>query len=317
LLPANDAVFDARFSHQTGEQGQDIYQADMRGQPIVVQAGDTGKNELRFFAGAKKLSVMQDYEDQLKVDRFDLAVDFGRLYLLTKPLYYFLSSLGEYIHKTFGTDKSFGIALLLMTVLLRALTFPLQNKAYKSMNRMKDMSPKIHALKEKYKDDKAKFQQEMLELYKKEKINPASGCLPILLQIPIFFALYKVIYITLDMRHAPFWGWIHDLSAPDPTNVFNLFGLLPYQTPVFLVIGAWPILYGITMWAQQKLNPKPEDVTQQQVFAMMPWMFMFIFAKFPAGLVIYYTWSNLLGVVQQYTVRRLNPSTPAEKKKHA
>ena len=314
LLPQNDQLFDARFSHETGALKQDIYQVDMRGQALVVPANGAAKTDMRFFAGAKKLSIMQDYEDELKIDRFDLAVDFGRLYILTKPLYYLLSSMGEYIHKEFGTAKSFGIALLLMTVLLRALTFPLQNKAYKSMNRMKDMAPKINALKEKHRDDKPKFQQEMLEFYKKEKINPASGCLPILLQIPIFFALYKVIYITLDMRHAPFWGWIHDLSAPDPTNVFNLFGLLPYQLPVFLTIGAWPILYGLTMWAQQRLNPKPEDPTQQQIFALMPWMFMFIFAKFPAGLVIYYTWSNLLGVIQQYALRRFNPGTTPQEK---
>lgn len=321
LLPEHNEVFDARFSHQTGEMKQDIYQVDLRGQAITVEPGATAKNDMRFFAGAKKLKIMKEYEDELNIERFDLAVDFGVLYILTKPLYYILSAMGDYIHKEYGIAQSFGIALLLMTVLLRAVTFPLQNKAYKSMNRMKDLGPKIHALKEKHKDDKVKFQQEVLEVYKKEKVNPASGCLPILLQIPIFFALYKVIYITLDMRHAPFWGWIHDLSAPDPTNVWNLFGMFSFSTPEFIVIGAWPILYGVTMWAQQKLNPQPEDEMQKQIFAMMPWMFMFVFAKFPAGLVIYYTWSNLLGVVQQYSLRRLNPGmAPArkpKKKKHA
>lgn len=201
---------------------------------------------------------------------------------------------------------SFGMALLVMTVILRGLTFPLQNKAYRSMNRMKDLAPKIQAIKEKHGDNKEAFQKDVMEMYKREKINPASGCLPILLQIPIFFALYKVIFITLDMRHAPFWGWINDLSTPDPTSVFNLFGLLPFDAPGFLVLGAWPILYGITMWLQQRLNPQPEDPTQKMIFGMMPWIFMFVFAAFPAGLVIYYTWSNILGVLQQYSLRRMN-----------
>lgn len=320
LLPTNGEKFDARFSHQAGAMKQDIYQADMRGQPVVVMPNETAKTEMRFFAGAKKLQILNDYEDTLKVDRFDLAVDFGVLYFLTKPLYYFLSMLGQFFHDEFKMAISFGMALLVMTVILRGLTFPLQNKAYKSMNRMKDLGPKIHALKEKHGEDKAKFQQEVMELYKREKINPASGCLPILLQIPIFFALYKVIYITLDMRHAPFWGWVHDLSAPDPTNLFNLFGLLHFDTPAFMVIGVWPLLYGITMFLQQRLNPQPEDPVQQQVFALMPWMFMFIFAKFPAGLVIYYTWSNILGIVQQYSLRKLNPELAppkkSKKKKH-
>jgi YidC/Oxa1 family membrane protein insertase len=315
LLPLNQDSFDARITHQTGSVGQDIYQTDLREQPITVAAGQTGKSEIRFFAGAKKLDILNDYEKSLEVPQFVLAVDFGILYLLTKPLYHLLSYLGNFFHSEFNTPFSFGIALLVITVLLRGVTFPLQNKSYRSMNRMKDLGPKMNALKEKYADDKAKFQQEVMALYKREKINPASGCLPILIQIPIFFALYKVIYITLDMRHAPFWGWINDLAAPDPTNVFNLFGLLPFTTPEFLVIGAWPLLYGITMFIQQRLNPQPEDPIQKQVFAMMPWMFMFIFAKFPAGLVIYYTWSNLLGIVQQYMLRKLHGTEPVKKKK--
>lgn len=314
LIPANDQVFDARYAHQDGSLGQDIYQADLRETPVVTEPGATQKNALRFFIGAKKLSVLNDYEEKHDVNHFDLAVDFGVLYLLTKPLYHILTFLGNFFHDTFHLDVSFGVALLTLTVFLRLLTFPLQNKAYRSMNKMKDLAPKLHALKEKYPEDKVKFQQEVLQLYKTEKVNPASGCLPILLQIPIFFALYKVIYITLDMRHAPFWGWIHDLSAPDPTNVFNLFGLLHFDLPTFLVIGAWPILYGITMYIQQALNPKPEDQMQQQIFAMLPFIFTFVFAKFPAGLVIYYSWSNLLGILQQWSVRRLNPSATAVKK---
>lgn len=316
LLPQSDQKFDARFVHQKGDMNQDIYQVDMRADPIVVDAGGHAVTEMRFFAGAKKLSILQNYEDTLNVQRLDLAVDFGVLYFLTKPIYYVLSWLGEFFHAEFHMVVSFGMALLVMTVLLRGLTFPLQNKAYRSMNRMKDMGPKIHALKEKHGDNKEAFQKDVMEMYKREKINPASGCLPILLQIPIFFALYKVIFITIDMRHAPFWGWIHDLSAPDPTNIFNLFGLLPFSPPAFLVLGAWPILYGITMWLQQRLNPQPEDETQKMIFGMMPWIFMFVFAAFPAGLVIYYTWSNILGVVQQYSLRKMNKdiAPPSPKK---
>lgn len=314
FFPKADETFDARLSHQTGSLGQDIFQADYRAQPLVIEPGQSSKAEIRFFAGAKKLAVLNDYMDELNVPRLDLAVDFGRLYFLTKPLYHFLSYLGNYFQKEFGLTVSFGLALLVLTVLVRAATFPLQNKSYRSMNAMKDLAPKMHELKEKYGNDKPKFQQEMMALYKREKVNPASGCLPILIQIPIFFALYKVLYITLDMRQAPFWGWIHDLSAPDPTNVFNLFGLLPFAPPVFLAIGAWPLLYGLTMWVQQSLNPKPEDPTQQQIFAFMPWVFTFVFAKFPAGLVIYYTWSNILGIVQQYSLRRLHSHTVPVKK---
>ncbi len=308
LIPDNAQEFDARFVHQKGAAGQDIYQSDMRETAMVAEAGSTQKNTMRFFIGAKKLSVLNDYEKLHGVQKFDLAVDFGVLYFLTKPLYHLLTFLGNFFHDTSGLTVSFGVALLVLTVILRIVTFPLQNKAYRSMNKMKDLGPKLHALKEKYPDDKAMFQKETMELYRKEKINPASGCLPILLQIPIFFALYKVIYITLDMRHAPFWGWIHDLSAPDPTSVLNAFGLLHFNLPAFLVVGAWPIIYGATMYVQQALNPKPEDPMQQQIFAMLPWIFTFVFAKFPAGLVIYYSWSNLLGIVQQYSLRKLNPA---------
>jgi YidC/Oxa1 family membrane protein insertase len=308
LLPDKETIFDARFAHRKGEAGQDIYQVDLRAKPVKIEPNATESVTTRVFAGVKKLSVLNNYAETLEIRKLDLAIDFGVLYILTKPLYQVLSFLGDFYKKTFNFHVSFGLALLTLTVLVRLVLFPLQTKAYRAMNKMKDLGPKLHALKEKYPDDKQKFQQEVFQMYKTEKVNPASGCLPILIQIPIFFALYKVIYITLDMRHAPFWGWIHDLSEPDLTNVWNLFGLLPFNTPEFLVIGAWPLLYGLTMWAQQKLNPQPEDEMQKQIFAMMPWIFTFVFAKFPAGLVIYYTWSNLLGVIQQYSLRKMHPT---------
>jgi YidC/Oxa1 family membrane protein insertase len=319
LLPRAEAVFDARFSYIKNATGQNIYQADMRLAPITARAGGGAKTDMRFFIGAKKLSILDDYEEQLGIKKLELAIDFGMLYVLTKPLYHVLSYIGNYLHNEYALDISFGLALLILTVLVRTLTFPLQNKSYRAMNKMKDLAPKMEELKEKFGADKIKFQEEVLALYKREKVNPASGCLPILLQIPIFFALYKVIYITLDMRHAPFWGWIHDLSAPDPTSFVNLFGLLPYDAPSFLAVGAWPLLYGFTMWVQQELNPKPEDAMQRQIFAMLPWVFTFVFAQFPAGLVIYYTWSNILGIIQQYSLRKLNPGMAPpkpNKKKH-
>lgn len=317
LLPRADAVFDGRFAYVKNAAGQDVYQADMRLAPLTVRAGDSAKTDMRFFIGAKKLSILDDYQEQLGVDRLELAIDFGMLYFLTKPLYHVLAYLGNYLHNQYDLHISFGIALLLLTVLVRGLTFPLQNKSYRAMNKMKDLAPKMEELKEKFGADKIKFQEEVLALYKREKVNPASGCLPILLQIPIFFALYKVIYITLDMRHAPFVGWIRDLSAPDPTSFVNLFGLLPFDAPAFLAVGAWPLLYGLTMWIQQELNPKPEDPMQRQIFTMLPWIFTFVFAQFPAGLVIYYTWSNILGIVQQYSLRKLHPGTvpPKQDKK--
>jgi YidC/Oxa1 family membrane protein insertase len=314
LLPNKADIFDARFTHQTGSLKQDIYQTDLREKPITVAPNETAKSDIHFFTGAKKLNLLNDYSKKLDVPQLDLSVDFGVLYFLTKPLYHFLSYLGNFFHTEYGTPVSFGLALLTLTVLLRAVTFPLQTKSYRSMNKMKDLAPKMNELKEKYKDDKPKYQQEVFAMYKKEKINPASGCLPVLIQIPIFFALYKTIYIALDMRHAPFYGWIHDLSAPDPTNIFNLFGLLQFNTPLFLTIGAWPILYALTMFTQQRLNPQPEDPVQKQMFALMPWMFMFIFAKLPAGLVIYYTWSNMLGILQQYTLRKMHPTKIPVKK---
>jgi len=215
----------------------------------------------------------------------------------------------DHLYRLFG---NFGVAILLVTVIVKAIFFPLANKSYASMAKMKAVQPQLAALKEKYPDDKVKQQQEMMEIYKKEKINPIAGCLPIAIQIPVFFALYKVLFITIEMRHAPFFGWIHDLSAPDPTHVFNLFGLLPYDpsaVPIighYLAIGAWPLIMGVTMWFQMKLNPAPPDATQKMIFDWMPVIFTFMLASFPAGLVIYWAWNNTLSVIQQSAIMKKN-----------
>jgi YidC/Oxa1 family membrane protein insertase len=304
LLPDSNETFDARFAHQQGNDADhDIFQADIRGQAVTIAAGQEAVVSQRLFAGAKQLDLLNGYEQELHIPHLDLAIDFGWLYFLTKPLYQILHWLGAYFAQH-GITMSFALALLCMTILVRMVTFPLASKSFRSMAKMKQVGPQINVLKETHKNDKVKFQQEVIALYKREKVNPASGCVPLLIQIPIFFALYKTLFISLDMRHQPFWGWIQDMSAPDPSSVFNLFGLLPWHPPAFLMIGAWPILYGFTLWLQQKMQPTPDDPMQKQMMAIFPWMFMFLFAQFPAGLVIYYVWSNLLGIVQQYWIRR-------------
>ena len=240
---------------------------------------------------------------QLDLNRFDLLIDWGWFYFITKPLFFAI----DYLYRLVG---NFGLAILIVTVLIKAAFFPLANKSYASMAKMKAVQPQMTALRERYADDKAKQQQELMELYKREKINPLAGCLPIAIQIPVFFSLYKVLFVTIEMRHAPFFGWIHDLSAQDPTNVFNLFGLIPVDPtmlPVighFLHLGAWPLIMGVTMWVQMKLNPAPPDPTQQMIFNWMPLIFTFMLANFPAGLVIYWAWNNSLSVAQQSIIMR-------------
>ncbi len=227
--------------------------------------------------------------------KFDLLIDWGWFYFLTKPLFFAL----DFFYKLVG---NFGIAILIVTLCIKLVLFPLANKSYVSMSKMKLLAPEMQRIKERYGDDRMRQQQAMMELYKKEKVNPASGCLPILVQIPIFFALYKVLFVTIEMRHAPFFGWIKDLSAPDPTSVFNLFGLIPWDPPHFLMIGIWPLIMGVTMWVQMKLNPAPPDPVQQKIFAWMPVFFTFLLASFPAGLVIYWAWNNTLSVIQQSVI---------------
>jgi YidC/Oxa1 family membrane protein insertase len=295
-LSATEAVRTA-YRH-VSEGGRDRWQIDMAPPaPVAVAAGATHGLTTRLFAGAKEVHLLDAYRDRLGIVDFDKAIDFGWFYWITKPFFYALDFL-------FRMTGNFGVAILIFTFCIKLLFFPLQNKAYKSMSRMKLVAPKMQEIRERYKDDPQKMQQEVMALYKSEKINPVSGCLPILIQIPIFFALYKVLFVTIEMRHQPFFGWVQDLSAPDPTNLFNLFGLIPWDPPAFLHMPVWAILMGITMWVQFKLNPTPPDPIQAKIFAWMPVLFTFMLASFPAGLVIYWTWNNILSVAQQWWIMR-------------
>jgi YidC/Oxa1 family membrane protein insertase len=296
LVPDQEAQIEARFAH-TQRNGADVYQTDYRGEGIVVTPGATIEAEGRLFAGAKEVRLLDQYSEELGIPLFDRAVDFGWFYFLTKPIFYAL----DYLYRLVG---NFGVAILLLTVAIKLLFFPLANKSYRAMSKMKKLAPEMTKLRERYQDDKMKLNQEMMALYKRERVNPAAGCLPILIQIPVFFALYKVLFVTIEMRHAPFFGWIQDLAAPDPTNLFTLFGLLPWDAPDVLHLGLWPILMGVTMFLQQKLNPAPQDPIQARVFLLMPIFFTFLLAKFPAGLVIYWSWNNLLSILQQAVIMR-------------
>jgi len=297
LIPQQNTSVKTIYRGQTIE-GHDSYQTEVLGPAMNLGAGQSIEVKHNLFAGAKILRMLDSYEEKLGFDKFDLAVDFGWFYFLTKPLFYAL----EYLHKLLG---NFGLAILALTVLFKLLFFPLANKSYRSMSHMKKMQPKIEALKKRYGDDKLRMNQELMDLYRKEKINPLAGCLPLLIQAPVFFCLYKVLFVTLEMRHAPFYGWIHDLSAPDPTTLFNLFGLLPWTPPSILMIGAWPLIMGLTMYVQQKLNPQPADPAQAKAFMIMPVFLTYLLASFPAGLVIYWAWNNILSMAQQWAIMRL------------
>jgi len=286
----------ASFKHSmSGERER--FQTDLRGAPLTLQSGESKTVKSFMFAGAKQVQLLDAYSKNLGISRFDLAIDFGWFYFLTKPFFYALL----WLHGALG---NFGLAILAFTTLLRLLMFPIANKQYKAMNKLKALQPEMKRLQERYASDRTKMNQALMELYKREKANPVAGCLPILIQIPIFFALYKVLYVTIEMRHAPFYGWIKDLSAPDPTTIFNLFGLLPFTPPQFLHLGALPIIMGITMWLQQKLAPQPTDPMQAKIMMFLPIMFTFMLATFPSGLVIYWTWSNILGILQQWLLTR-------------
>ena len=266
-------------------------------EPLELTGNSSIEENLQVIVAAKRVDVIDGYAESLKIDKFDLTIDWGFLYFLTRPLFTAL----EYFFKIFG---NYGLAIIAVTVCIRVAFFPLANFSFRSMAKMKALQPEMARLKEVHKDDKMKLQQAMMALYKKEKVNPMSGCLPILIQIPVFFALYKVLTVTLEMRQAPFYGWIKDLSVPDPYSIFNLFGLIPIDLPSFLVIGIWPLLMGATMFLQQKLNPAPPDPVQAKVMAMLPFIFIFLFAQFAAGLVLYWTCNNVLSIAQQWIIMK-------------
>jgi YidC/Oxa1 family membrane protein insertase len=297
LIPDQTRFFTTTFQHQI-QNGRDVYQTDyLAKDAIVVQPGSTGLYQDQLFAGAKVVKTVQAIGDKYKISKFDLLIDWGWFEFITKPMFYLL----EFIK---GIVGNFGIAILIATVLVKLAVFPLANKSYASMSKMKKLQPEMAKLKELYPDDRMKQQQGMMELYKREKVSPISGCLPVVVQIPVFFSLYKVILTSIELRHAPFYGWVHDLSAADPTNLFNLFGLIPWSPPHFLALGVWPLLMGITMWVQMRLNPTPPDPVQASLFNWMPIMFTFMLGSFPVGLVIYWAWSNFLSILQQSVIMK-------------
>jgi YidC/Oxa1 family membrane protein insertase len=302
VIPDQTAPIEARFSASGTVQPVD-YQADFLGKEQTVAPGATFETTTRVFAGAKEVSTIDNYESKLGIKKFSLMIDWGWFWMITIPMFRLIDA----IYKVVG---NFGVAILTVTVLVKLAFFPLANRSYRSMAKMKKIQPQIAALKELYPDDRAKQQQEQMELFKREGVNPVAGCLPMVIQIPVFFALYKVIFITIEMRHAPFFGWIRDLSAPDPTNVFTLFGLInwdPTALPAFghfLHLGIWPLVMGVSMFFQMKMNPEPADPVQKQMFSWMPVIFTFMLGTFPAGLVIYWTWNNTLTVIQQSLIMK-------------
>ena len=296
LVPDQKMAANTRF-HFSNRGGRDKFQVDYLLEPMVIPVGGSAEVTNRLFAGAKEVALLDEYAEQLGIINFDLSVDFGWFFYLTKPLYYVL-------HSFYGWFGNFGLAILGLTVIIKLFFFPLANKSYAAMSKLKTLQPQMMELREKYSDDKQKLNAEVMGLYKREKANPMAGCLPIVVQIPVFFALYKVLFVSIEMRHAPFYGWISDLSAPDPTNLFNLFGLIPFTPPDFLAIGLWPLAMGLTMFLQQKLNPAPPDPMQARIMMMLPLIFVFLFATFPAGLVLYWTWNNVLSIAQQWLIMR-------------
>lgn len=302
LVPDQAGDVTASFNHVSSGPGDDKYQVDVLGRGNTIAPGATTETRLRLFAGAKEVRLLDAYERDLGIRRFDLAIDWGWFYFLTKPIFHAI----DYLNKLLG---NFGLAILALTIVIKILFLPLAYKSMVSMNAMKDLQPKMMELRERFGEDRVRLNQEMMQLYKTQKVNPAAGCLPILLQIPVFFALYKVLFVTIEMRHAPFYGWIKDLSAPDPTTWINIFGLLPFTVPNLgplqvISIGIWPILLGVSMWLQMRLNPQPPDPIQAKIFALMPIFFTFMLGSFPAGLVIYWTWNNILTIIQQLYIKR-------------
>ncbi len=298
FIPDSSYHYSSNFIYGI-KSGMDKYQADLISTAQIIESGGSFELTHKLFAGAKKVDLLDKYENQYNIKLFDRAIDFGWFYILTKPIFNAMNFFYLYV-------GNFGISIMIVTIIIKLAMFTLANKSYRSMKKMKNLQPQMERLKELYADDKARLNQEIMNLYKKEKVNPVSGCLPLLIQIPVFFSIYKVLYVTIEMRHAPFFGWIHDLSAPDPTTIFNLFGLLPFTPPAFLMIGAWPIIMAITMYLQQKMSPQPADPVQAMVMKFMPLMFLFMFSSFPAGLLIYWSWNNILSIVQQFYINKLD-----------
>jgi YidC/Oxa1 family membrane protein insertase len=299
LIP-NQAIEIKTQARFTGTEQIERYQTDyVATAQTVVPAGGSATAEGRIFAGAKEVKLLDQYQDSLATPRFDRAIDFGWFYWITKPIFLFLDYL-------YGLIGNFGIAIMLLTLTIKLIFFPLANRSYRAMSKMKLLQPEIQKLRDKFGEDKAKLNQEVMALYKRVGANPMAGCLPIFVQIPVFFSLYKVLYVTIEMRQAPFYGWIHDLSVPDPTNWLNLFGLIPFDptpyAPALLCIGAWPLIMGVTMFLQQKLNPAPADPVQAKMMMALPIVFTFMLGQFPAGLVIYWSWNNLLSITQQWVI---------------
>ena len=290
FVPETGKNFKSSFIYEDGFKANYIIN-----EPVNLSKSSTGTNQLRLFIAAKEVETIDGYAADQNINKFDLVIDWGWFYFFTKPLFFVI----DYLFKISG---NFGTAIVLLTIAIRLIFFPLANFSFRSMAKMKAVQPEMMRLKELHKDDKVKLQQEMMSLYRKEKINPASGCLPVLIQIPFFFAIYKMLFISLEMRHQPFFGWIKDLSAQDPTTLFNLFGLIPWNPPSFMIIGIWPILMGASMWVQQKLNPAPADPIQAKIFAFFPLFLTIILASFPSGLVVYWTINNILTIAQQYVI---------------
>ena len=298
FVPDQSESYRANYNYSE-KYGNDKYQADFISSTKLIEPGASFQLKHHLFAGAKKVDLLDKYEKQYDIKLFDRAIDFGWFYVLTKPIFNAMNFFYRYV-------GNFGLSIMTVTIIIKLLMFTLANKSYRSMKKMKKLQPEMERLKELYSDDKARLNQEVMGLYKREKVNPISGCLPLLVQIPVFFSIYKVLYVTIEMRHAPFFGWIQDLSAPDPTTIFNLFGLLQFTPPTFLMIGAWPLIMAGTMFLQQRMSPAPADPVQAQVMKFMPLMFLFMFSSFPAGLLIYWSWNNLLSIVQQFYINKLD-----------
>jgi YidC/Oxa1 family membrane protein insertase len=297
FIPDQKTPFQSTFSVSAPQTAMPSYQTTVTLPQLVAAPGAAAESTSRVFVGAKEVHTLEAYQTNLGIDRLNLLIDWGWFRIITQPMFKLLDA----IYRVVG---NFGIAILIVTLIVKAVFFPLANKSYTSMAKMKAVQPQMAAIKEQYPDDKMKQQQAMMELYKKEKINPVAGCLPVIIQIPVFFSLYKVLFVTIEMRHAPFFGWIRDLSAPDPTSIFNLFGLIPWTPPHVLMIGIWPLIMGVTMFVQMKMNPEPQDPVQKTMFTWMPVFFTYLLASFPAGLVIYWSWNNTLSVLQQYAIMK-------------